>query len=156
MPVIHTASGHHILVDAADYSYLSQFKWHLTGKGYAGRAVNRKIVYMHREVIGAFPESTVDHINRNKLDNRRSNLRLATRCGNQRNRSAGSNNKSGYKGVSWDQTREKWHASIKVDGKTKNLGRFTNILEAVKAYNNASLQYHGEFSVLNPLPLCTG
>lgn len=92
-----------------------------------------------------------DHINRNRLDNRRCNLRPVTLSQNNCNRGIPSNNTSGYKGVWFDKCRGKWRGDIRVSGKKISLGYHDDPKEAVKAYNEAALKYHGEFAVLNEI-----
>jgi hypothetical protein len=92
----------------------------------------------------------VDHINRNGLDNRRDNLRLASRADNTRNVSVRTDSTSQYKGVrrNW----KKWKACIKYNGQDIYLGSFADILDAARAYNEAAIKYYGEFAYLNPIP----
>jgi len=85
----------------------------------------------------------VDHINRNPLDNRRSNLRICTPAENYRNRSTNSNNTSGTTGVTMNQG--KWVAVIGVGGKNKYLGTFKNIKDAIAVRKEAEFKYFGEF-----------
>ena len=102
-----------------------------------------------------FPgEMEIDHVNRNKLDNRRSNLRICTRQQNGKNRSLSSNNKSGYHGVHFANTEKRvkrWVASTRVDGKKKIIGRYYTVQEAATAYNIAAKKYHGEFATQNTI-----
>ena len=93
----------------------------------------------------------VDHINSDSLDNRRSNLRVCTVSQNNMNSAIGRNNKSGYKGVSWDKTNKKWRAGIKAKGKSVSLGSFNSKKDAARAYNEAAKKAYGEFAKLNIL-----
>ncbi len=144
------------IVDAADYEWLSSFNWQ-ANKAYLGFYAMRKVwvgktstnVLMHRFIMGAESGQEIDHVNGNRLDNRRSNLRFATREQNARNRKTPSNNKSGYKGVRLE--RRKWRARIQFDGKQISLGNFETPEEAAYAYNEAAKRYYGEFARLNIL-----
>jgi len=89
-----------------------------------------------------------DHINGDRLDNRRANIRLATRSQNAQNVSKHKDNKSGYKGVHWAAGREKWCAMIMANGKRYNLGYFTTAEIAYQAYCEAARRLHGEFARL--------
>ena len=91
-----------------------------------------------------------DHINRNKLDNQRHNLRVATRKQNLYNRAA-RKNISHYKGVYWDKKLEKWRSLISVNGKLKHLGFYQDKMIAALIYNIASIGYHGKFGFRNDL-----
>lgn len=104
---------------------------------------------MHAVILGC---KGGDHANRNGLDNRRVNLRVATASQNQANRGLFSNNKSGYKGVHWNRNRGKWLAVIKVNGTRRHLGIFADPVDAARAYNRAALEAWGEFAWVNPLP----
>ncbi|MHA2067868.1 MAG: HNH endonuclease, partial [Candidatus Thorarchaeota archaeon] len=146
------------IVDPDDYDRLSKYKWYATRSEhtfYARRTDltgrKRRIIRMHREIIKVPDGMFVDHINHNGLDNRKANLRLATRAQNNYNRrrfrSPGSNSK--FKGVSWSRYRNLWRARIGVNGKRKNIGYFQSQIEAAKAYDKAAKKYHKEFAVLN-------
>ena len=91
----------------------------------------------------------IDHDSRNPLDNRRRNLRVATRAQNRINSGPNVNNTSGFKGVSWNKSKQRWGAQIMVAGHTHYLGYFDTKIEAAKAYNNSALQYFGEFAYVN-------
>jgi hypothetical protein len=161
MKEIHLTRGMVALVDDDLYEHLSQWKWCVTWSGfnwYAARTQtlpNKKQqrVYMHREVLNAPPGTQVDHVSGDRLDNTRQNLRLATNQQNSCNRPAQSRNTSGYKGVSFDKARGKWDARIMSDGTQICLGRYATKEEAARAYNEASMLYHGEFARLNSFGL---
>ena len=148
------------IVDDEDYSYLNQWKWNYKSKGhgntgYAVRDITEngiyKAVLMHREIIRPSDSMEVDHIDGNGLDNRKVNLREATRSQNQQAKGRQRNNTSGYKGVSYDAEKDKWRAQITYKGKGHKLGRYKIIEDAARAYNKAAIKYHGEFASLNTI-----
>lgn len=111
----------------------------------------RNILYRSHRVAwkmyyGVDPPVLIDHVNTNRLDNRISNLREATRCENGRNAKLSSKNTSGFKGVSWAPRRSLWCATITIDYKTKHLGYFEDIEQARLAYINAANKYFGDFA----------
>lgn len=142
------------LVDASDYERINRFAWHCTTapgrSAYAKRQVSRGVFMpMQNEVLSAQPGEIVDHIDRNGLDNRRSNLRRATPSQNQFNSKRRRDNTSGYKGVC--TARKRWRAEIKANGKRIRLGTFGTPEEAARAYNAAALRLHGQFALLNKI-----
>jgi hypothetical protein len=110
-----------------------------------GYVRNSKNKYLHRLIMDAPDDMCVDHINGDKLDNRKENLRICTNQQNQMNKAKYKNNKSGFKGVSFDKPTNKYKAQIMIDGKKKHLGRFDDKLDAYKAYCDACIKYHGEY-----------
>lgn len=118
-------------------------------KGYVCIYVMGKVVKAHRLAwiycYGYSPDEQIDHINRDKSDNRISNLRLVNNGQNQTNCVTQRNNSSGYKGVSFHKTWKKWQAYIYHEGKRMHLGTFTNPEQASTAYELASYMFHGEF-----------
>lgn len=140
MKYLLLSKGLFAIVDDADFDYLNQWKWHVAAKGYAARDARvdgKKIkIYMHKLINGTADGYDTDHINRDKLDNRRANLRQVTRSVNMRN-CLQSNNTSGYRGVSWHKQRSKWTARAKINGSYKSLGLFDTPEEASCAYQNA-------------------
>lgn len=129
------SNGGFALVDDADFEHLAHWRWHRHPGGYAARTANggRKVL-MHREIAAPPAGLEVDHINRDKLDNRRANLRVVDHPTNQRNTGPQANNTSGYKGVTWDKNRQKWVAKTRHLGKHIFIGRFGTAEEAADAY----------------------
>lgn len=151
---IKLSKGYEATVDADDYEWLNQWSWHYT-QGYASRNIyidgKRRLLRMHRLINDTPEELLTDHINRDKLDNRRENLRAATKSQNQINSFREGDNKSDYNGVCWNKSNKKWVSQISVDNKKKFLGYFDNKEEAARAYNEEAKKLHGEFAVLNKL-----
>ena len=120
-------TGGFVLVDKEDIPKLGKRKWHISG-GYAKRNTTINWVWiresMHRLIIGAKKGEIVDHINGNRLDNRKNNLRIVSKSLNNLSRNYNTNNSSGYRGVHWCNTKKKWIARITFNSKTKNLGHF--------------------------------
>ena len=145
--------GKTALVDDEDFEYLSQWKWFCGLDGYAVRnspMVNgkqRSLIRMHRQIMNPPNGLYVDHINHNKSDNRRENLRNCTLAENQHNTKRPKNNTTGYKGVSKD--RRRFRANIYVDGKQRCLGTFDTPEEAAHVYDVAAVTYFGEFAKIN-------
>jgi hypothetical protein len=103
---------------------------------------------MHRDILKASSSMLTDHINQNKLDNRKSNLRECTPTQNQGNRPKPKHAKtSKFKGVIWC----KIHECFVARGLRKNLGHFKNEIDAAKAYNRWATDYFKEFALLNPV-----
>lgn len=148
MKHIQLTQGKVALVDDEDYEWLSQSKWHYTHQGYAARRASGRMVLMHREIVGTEGSADTDHINGNKLDNRRCNLRVCTRSQNLINRPSlrGSSN---YKGVSWSVRDRKWLAHSYHSGKSHYIGTFDDEREAAAAYDKAAKRAFGEFARLN-------
>lgn len=105
--------------------------------------------YIHRVVIGAKEGEIVDHINGNKLDNRRSNLRICTPQENAYNSSIRKNNRTGVRGVYWDSNRKKWAVQITANKKTICVGRFEDFNEACAAREAAEHEHHGKYAAIN-------
>lgn len=89
----------------------------------------------------------VDHINHNTLDDRKSNLRIITSGSNSMNRKGrNSNNKSGYRNVSWHKSINKWVVQLQIDGKNRVLGQFDDVHEAGRFAKEMRIKYYGEFA----------
>jgi hypothetical protein len=150
--------GKYAIVDPEDYQRLAKYKWHVeagTRTFYAVRHIyikpgKKKYSPMHRYIIDVSEGIFVDHINQNGLDNRKANLRLATRVQNSWNRQKTNKNTwSKYKGVCFHKRDKKWQAKIGLNGQVKHLGTFNSESNAAKAYDRAAKKYHGQFAVLN-------
>jgi len=112
----------------------------------------RRVIHMHRVILQPKKGLDIDHINGNRLDNRRINLRYATRSQNNMNRFARCvTSKSPYKGVCWRAHAKRWKAYIKINKTQIHIGYFTTAEKAAKAYNKAAIKYFGEFANLNSL-----
>ena len=149
---ISLTQGKIALVDDEDYEKVNQYKWypHKAHKGfYASRCSSKKTILMHRFVLGAEDSVQVDHINGDKLDNRKTNLRLCNNSQNHANGGVRSDNTSGYVGITWDDKRHKWRAQITYLCKGYNLGRYATPEEAAKVYDEAAKKYFGEFARTN-------
>lgn len=149
MAEIVLTKGRLALVDDEDFDYLSQWKWYFHGHAPATGTPKQ---FMHHKLLQPLPGFIVDHINRDSLDNRKANLRIATQADNTRNRSksqivAGRLTTSRYKGVA--RGNRKWVAYIGHAGRRKHLGTFATESEAAEAYDTAAVLYFGEFACLN-------
>lgn len=125
------------LVDEDVYDWASKYKWCLTAGYPSSRRGGKKLEYLHRLVMTPPKGKVIDHISGDKLDNRRLNLRVCSHKENIQNRpKLNRNNKSGYRGVCWSKTMEKWQARVKVDYKNITVGYFDRAEEANKAISN--------------------
>lgn len=154
MKEIPLTQGKVALVDDEDFGWLSEQKWCFNSQGYSVRGRVPQLI-MHRvimeRILGeAIPLGMeVDHINTNKLDNRRDNLRLATHAQNKRNVPRYQGSTSQYKGVVWHKRGQKWQAAIWAKGGNQHLGVFETEVEAARAYDRAAKELFGEFAWLN-------
>lgn len=131
-------------ISVEDKDLVSKHVW-FSSKGYA---YNGSVGYLHRFIMGVEdPNVIVDHVDRNPLNNQRSNLRITTRKQNNRNRRGLHNKSSKYLGVC--KKDNKWLATICIDGKQKYLGRFDKEEDAAHARDKASLEYYGDITYLN-------
>lgn len=146
--------GYEAVIDAADVPLVEGYNWsavvcpnavyaaHKLPKDQQG---NARTILMHRVIMGDPKGLYVDHVDRDALNNRRHNLRTATRSQNQHNRRKCSKSVSGLKGVHWDQSRQKWNARIMLHRRSIYLGAYLTPEAAHAAYCEASARLHGEF-----------
>lgn len=139
------------MIDEEDYEIVLHYSWYIEdGRPttmirdyYHGIHIGRRPIYLHQFLLGLAPKGLEwDHIDRNKLNNQRKNIQLVTRTENNRNKNLQSNNISGYKGIWFD--RGKWRSSIHISNRKRiNLGRFSDLEEAILARKAAEIKYWG-------------
>lgn len=134
-----------LILDDEDVELLMGLTVSKSSEGYArcGRQ------YVHRVVMNAKRGESVDHINMNKLDCRKANLRIATKSQNLANRGPAKHNKSGFKGVYFCRQTGRYRAEIRFNNQRVKIGRFDTAEAAARAYDTAALEMHGEFARLN-------
>ena len=139
------------LVDNDDFVELNKIRWNLDSSGYVVYVGRTR---MHRKIMGCIKGDglEIDHINGNKLDNQRSNLRFATRSQNCANRNSCKGSSSKYKGVFWEKTTGKWKAALGYGGRLHHLGRYSTEIEAAIAHDVKASEVFGEFALLNDIP----
>jgi hypothetical protein len=147
------------LVDATDGELVRAYRWRPKDGGnihgekiYAVAHVGGRCIWMHRLIAGTPAGLETDHANGDSLDNRRGNLRPATRSQNLANRSKprrSTPSSSSFKGVYWDRPCRKWRTVIRIEGRSKHLGRYDSEIDAARAYDVAALAAWGEFAKPN-------
>lgn len=125
---IKLSNGFVTLVSEQDYPLINKWRWRKNKQGYAVRNIKNKQISIHQLIMGSMEGYEIDHINRNKLDNRRENLRFVTRSQNNFNRDPDPRNKLGYNGISLCST-----GSYRVRVSTKDIGRYKTLNEAIEA-----------------------
>lgn len=150
--------GYEAIIDAADVPLVDDWCWRAMVSRrrdgtvytvYAKRSFRlngkMKTAYLHRQIAGDVQGMDVDHCDGDGLNNRRANLRHATRSQNMHNQRLSAANTSGYKGVVWSKAASKWQAQIKVNRKCKVIGCFSRVEDAAAAYAAASADLHKGF-----------
>jgi len=156
MAEIKLSSGNIAFVDDEDMPKIAGYSWYEVD-GYAARMTKRnegkrKVLFLHRIILPCATGMVIDHINRNRLDNRKCNLRVTSRKNNNINRKRIEGASSPYRGVIWRPHAKKWKSYIKTDKKQHHLGYFESPEEAAMAYNIAAHDLFGEFAVYNVIP----
>ena len=157
---IDLTRGYKTIIDDVDAD-LANYNWHTLTTGsrhvYATRVQDKKRILLHRVILARklgkpLPRKMkADHINRNGLDNRRDNLRLATHGQNMANSKRKSNATSAYRGVRQRKSNGKWRAQISVGGKNLHIGYYDTAEEAALAWNQAARKLRGEYAQLNAI-----
>lgn len=143
--------GQYFYVDDDDAELVKSYRWHMVS-GYVQTEIGsrkdgtRRHFRLHRLIMQAEPNQIVDHRDRDTLNNRRENLRVATRSTNGMNRTRQANNTSGFKGVALHKPTGKYRAYITVNKLTRHLGLFPTPEEAYEVYLLAARELHGEFA----------
>jgi len=152
--LVPLTQGQIALIDDADEPIVAGVRWKVLDHGRRLYAVGRIVgssstFYMHRLLLDAPPGSDVDHLNGDGLDNRRENLRLATRSQNLWNSRLSAANKSGYKGVAPGRQPGHWRALLVHNQRTISLGQYDTPEEAARAYDARARELHGAFARCN-------
>lgn len=135
-----------VLIDDEDEELYDRYRWYISGK-YARCHINKdETNYLHRLILNASKKDIVDHINGNRLDNRKCNLRLCNKYQNAQNKSRHSR-LTIYKGI-W-KNKKRWGSSIMVKRKKIHIGTFDTQEQAARAYDEAAKKHFGEFAKLN-------
>ena len=140
------------IVDQQDYEALAKHRWGLGGPAnnpYAVRTQAGRTILMHREIIEIPTGMVCNHINHNRLDNRRCNLRAVTYPQNGWNALPRNDGTSRYKGVCWNSTTRRWHAGICHLGRVIYIGSYKFEEDAAIAYDDMAMRLFGEFAALN-------
>ena len=149
MKLLQCKCGKTITIDDSDFEIFKYFKFRCGTRAGVNFYDNYQTKYLGREILGISDNLTCDHIDKDKHNNCRSNLRIATQQQNNCNVGKRIDNKSGYKGVYFNKHANKYIAIIRVHGERIHLGCFIDAIEAAKAYDNAAIKYHGEFAAIN-------
>lgn len=147
--IMYTGNGERFIIDAEDYEKVKKYRWYKTNTGYIANRRNNAL--LHRMIMYCGNGHVVDHINHNKLDNRKANLRICTQADNSKNHILSKKNTSGTTGVCWSAKKGKYRAYICVDGKQKSLGYYSNIESAVLARKQAEEKHYKEFAPIGGL-----
>lgn len=152
----HKEICNYALVDDDDYSIVSKYHWSFKSSGYVEGKINGKMIKLHRFIAKIHRwnvgENVIDHINRDKKDNRKSNLRICTFQQNLFNRMAQHNDATScYKGVSQRENGH-WRMRVYVNGKCYCDETYRTEIEAAVAYNMAATKAHGKYALLNDIP----
>lgn len=152
--IIHTHNSipEKVIIDDEDFAKISPHKWRkYPSCRYVQAYTSGKTVAIHRLIMGVEGGQVVDHINGNRLDNRKANLRICAQAANMKNRKPNTKGKSAYKGVIV-LPNGRYRAKIDNDGTRYELGVYPTERDAVVAYNAAAKVLHGEFAYMNELP----
>ena len=139
--------------DLEDYDKIKNYSWSVNKNGYVIAYIDEDnpVCCLHRLIIQT--DKQIDHINHNKLNNCKYNLREATSQQNAMNKKLLERNTSGITGVDWIKSLQKWRARIKANNKEIHLGVFENFEDAVEARKEAEEKYFGECSYDNSMAL---
>ena len=150
--IMKTRNGYEFEIDECDYDLVSMYSWRLEASSTLYSTILGKNVILSRLLMGFPIGFDVDHIDRNRLNNKRSNLRVCTRQQNSWNKGkkVSKQTSSKYIGVCRHQ-KIYWQSYIKIDGKVVGLGYFKDEKDAARAYNEACVKERGKWAVLNDI-----
>lgn len=145
----HTKNGVSFIFDINDYEEVIKHTWYLSKRGYIATSVKRRATPMHKVLLGDTTGFDVDHISRDKLDNRRNNLRLCTHQENSFNQKKRNTNTTGFMGVSFMKHVGRYEAYVHFNGKKYHMGLHNNAFDAAVARDEGAIHFFGEFAHLN-------
>lgn len=137
--------GNYFICDLCDLKYCYNTSWFLNNNGYARGTINGKLILFHNYIIDTKPFEEVDHIDGNRLNNTRSNLRVVNRLDNMKNKGKYINNTSGFTGVHYHKKLNKWEVRIQSNKTNIYLGIYNNFNDAVEVRKDAEIKYFGKF-----------
>lgn len=146
-------TGEEFIIDTEDLDIIKDHRWLPNGLGYFVAQIDGKTIRLHRLLMNAPKEKVVDHISKNKADNRKRNLRLCTHQQNIFNHKLNRNNTSGFSGVTYNKPNDRYIARITFHYQPIHLGCFDHPIEAAQAYNEAAMVLFGEYASLNKVPV---
>lgn len=144
------------LIDAEDFERVTRTVWHYKG-GYAHAGSSKYLASHHKRlhayILRSQPGELIDHINGDRLDNRKQNLRIVTQAQNNKNakRPTFPGKTSRFKGVCWDRYNARWIAGVTSDGVHHHLGFYDDEVQAARVYDEAALLHHGEYARTNAM-----
>ena len=154
----YTSNGKEFYFDLEDYDKIKDYCWRIKSDGYIVSSMYfdtdcKKQIFLHRLIMDCCEDNTlvVDHMNHERNDNRKSNLRIITTQQNNMNNSLRKDNKSSVTGVFWNKQNNVWQAQIRINKKNIYLGCFKNINDAIKVRKEAEEKYFGEYSYDNSI-----
>lgn len=146
----YTSKGEKFIFDKEDYNKIKKYCWHVGKNGYLCAQYDNKQYLMHRIIMEEYIKSSkdvVDHIQHNKLDNRKKYLRIVSYSENNMNKFKLKNNTSGNTGISWAKEKQKWEVYIGINNKYIHLGRYDNYDDALNVRKEAEKKYFGKYSL---------
>jgi hypothetical protein len=146
--LIPLSGGGYAWVDAADYERLNRYHWRLAN-GYPCRLDGRRAVLMHREIMEPAADKVVDHIDGNRCNACRANLRICDRNENRFNQRKRRTGLSRFKGVTFHKGMGKWKAHYRLNHRLHHIGYFDDEVAAARAYDLAAVAHFGEFAQVN-------
>ena len=140
---VYDSKGRAFIIDTDKVDYVGQFKWFVDERDRVRTTTSH--LSLHRYLLGNEHES-IDHINRNRLDNRLCNLRACSVLQNNMNRGVSKNNKSGFKGVVFNKSKGRYKATIGIDNKKIHIGYYDTAEEASEAYKRRAADLFGDYA----------